>query len=187
MVATTAQFWLAPFGSLSILIWTTIDFILSLSLMLRPTVNRPNCLGIKHPSGVHDKIFITVIQLGVCWCERTGVSFTIAAGFRQRSHSRVWVPWDLRPYFIFSESRLPFSCLLGLAGLRWEYSTPPTHAIDFILIWTASYIVYQYQSTCFLNANVHGNVSWSHNNVLVSNNLSPWKHLSISYHRKRVP
>jgi hypothetical protein len=42
--------------------------------------------------------------------ERTGVSFTIAAGPRQRSNSRVRVRWDSRPYF-----------------LRWRYSTPPPH------------------------------------------------------------
>jgi hypothetical protein len=41
--------------------------------------------------------------------ERTGLSFTISAGPRQRSHSRVPVPWDSRPYFTVSDSRLPVS------------------------------------------------------------------------------
>jgi hypothetical protein len=41
--------------------------------------------------------------------ERTGLSFTTAAGPRQLSHSRVPVPWDSRTYFTVSDSRLPFS------------------------------------------------------------------------------
>jgi hypothetical protein len=51
--------------------------------------------------------------------ERTGLSFTIAAGPQQRSHSRVRVPWESRD--------VPFRLLLRLAWLRWRYSTPPPH------------------------------------------------------------
>jgi hypothetical protein len=67
------------------------------------------------PSAAHDQIFITLWLLrslfswGALPDERTGLSFVYAAGPRQRSHSRVRVPWDLRPYFIVSDSRLPFS------------------------------------------------------------------------------
>jgi hypothetical protein len=41
--------------------------------------------------------------------ERTGLSFIYAAGPRQRSLSRVRVPWDSWPYFTVSDLRLPIS------------------------------------------------------------------------------
>jgi hypothetical protein len=59
--------------------------------------------------------------------ERTGLSYIIAAGPRQRSNSLVRVPWDWRSYFTLSDSSFPFRRLLGLAGLRWRYSTAPPH------------------------------------------------------------
>jgi hypothetical protein len=46
------------------------------------------------------------------WCalsdERTGPSFTFVAEPRQSGHFRVRVQWDSWPYFIISDSRLPF-------------------------------------------------------------------------------
>jgi hypothetical protein len=52
------------------------------------------------PSGAHDQIFIIVWQLRY---------FVYAAGPRQRSLSRVRVPWISRPYFSLSVLRIPFS------------------------------------------------------------------------------
>jgi hypothetical protein len=53
---------------------------------------------------------VAILLMLVALCdERTGLSFTISAGPRQRSHSWVRVQWDSRPYFTVSDSRLPFS------------------------------------------------------------------------------
>jgi hypothetical protein len=115
------------------LLSNSIDWLqlsLSLSLTLRPTASRPVCLGIKHPSGAYDQIFITARQLLVCWLglslsdERTGLPFTIAADPRQRSHFRVRVPWDSWPYFTVSNSRLPFSSPPTTSGATVEVFEP---------------------------------------------------------------
>jgi hypothetical protein len=87
---------------------------LSLSLMLRPTVSRPVCLGKKHPSGAYADFNYCQSVAGLLMCgalsdERTDLSFTIVAGLRQRSHSRIQAPSDSRLYFTVSDSRLPVS------------------------------------------------------------------------------
>jgi hypothetical protein len=94
--------------------------------------------------------------MGLSFTDAAGLSFTVAAGPRQRSHSLVRGPRDSRPYIAVSDSRLPqpggsgphiyipqeqdgpditpgtgfpFRHLLRLAGLRWRYSTTPSHGI----------------------------------------------------------
>jgi hypothetical protein len=61
LLTSRYTFW---YGSEAIFVNTSS--VLSLSLMLRPTASQPVCLGIKHPSGAYDQIFITVGQLRVC-------------------------------------------------------------------------------------------------------------------------
>jgi hypothetical protein len=43
------------------------------------------------------------------WREDGSIVYTTAVGTRQRSHSRIRVPWRSWPYFTVSDSRLPFS------------------------------------------------------------------------------
>jgi hypothetical protein len=56
--------------------------------------------------------------------KRTGLSFTTAPGPRKGSHFRVRVPWDLRPYFTVSDSRIPVSSPSMTRRVRVEVFDP---------------------------------------------------------------
>jgi hypothetical protein len=62
-----------------------------------------------------------LLMWGVLSDKRAGLPFTIASCPRQRSHSRVGVPWDSAPYFTVSDSRFPFPSTPTTRRLRWRY------------------------------------------------------------------
>jgi hypothetical protein len=55
------------------------------------------------PDFYYCQTFAGLLMWGAFSDERTGLSFTIATGPRQRSHYRVRVPWDSLPYFTVSD------------------------------------------------------------------------------------
>jgi hypothetical protein len=105
---------------------------LSLSLILRPTVRRPGCLGIKHPSGAYDQIFITVRVLWVCWYGTLSLTrgrvcslqlLLVLGSVIFGSESR-----GTRDHILLCQIRdFPFRHLVRLAGLRWRSWIPPPH------------------------------------------------------------
>jgi hypothetical protein len=99
--------------------------------------------------------------------EMTGLSFTIAAGPHERSHSRVLVPWGSRPYFTVSDWEFPLCRLLRLAGLRWRYSIPPPHGLTTARVRVTLRLAVYRQSVC-LGAEpleTHGQNSFSQLNT----------------------
>jgi hypothetical protein len=109
-----------------------------------------------------------LLMWGALSDERMGLPSTIAAGPRQRSHSRVRVPRGSIPYVTVSDSRLsqpggpgpliyipqekggpvippgtrfPFRRLVRLAGLRWRYSNPPPRGMPTFLSLHVEYLI----------------------------------------------
>jgi hypothetical protein len=71
-----------------------------------------------------------LLMWGALSDERTGLSFTIAAGPSQRSHSLVRAPLDSRPYFTVSDLRLPISSPPTTRWITVEVFDPATTRVS---------------------------------------------------------
>jgi hypothetical protein len=89
------------------------------SFMIRPTVSRPVCLGIKHPFGAYDQIFITCVTVtvlfswGVLSDESSGSVFCMCC-------------WPLPAQSSSGPSPLGLATLFYCLIFRLPFSSPPT-------------------------------------------------------------
>jgi hypothetical protein len=120
--------------------------LVEVEVNLRPTVSRPVCLGVRHPSATSDQLFflreISFRQLQVCYfvapsLTRGQVYNLLYNSFwaLQSSHSWVEVSQNSRPYFTVSSetpptwrARFPY---LYPPGTRWPSYTPG-HWVPFL-------------------------------------------------------
>jgi hypothetical protein len=115
-------------------------------------VGRPVCLGVKLHLGPKTRFLLLSVMGLLTWSSlsdrRMGLSFTIAAGPHQCSHSWVWVQEDSWPYFTISELRL-----LTNYQLHW----PSLHSlgkdcIENMLSWFLFLHVYSLSQQCAYHA-----------------------------------
>jgi hypothetical protein len=119
--------------------------------MLRPSVNRPICLAVRHTCGAQEQILITVTQLRVCLYGASSITrgrvcrlqlllalaSAVILGSESRftvSYSRLPQPGGPGPRIYIPQEHggpvmspgiwFPFHHLLRLAGLQWRYSNP---------------------------------------------------------------
>jgi hypothetical protein len=94
-----------------------------------------------------------LLMWGAVSDSRMGLSFTVAAGPRQRSHSRV--SWYSQPYFTVSDAKLPFSSPPMTRRATVEVFDPAsTRDMDRSFLHVSLYSL----SECLLRGCSHGNV-----------------------------
>jgi hypothetical protein len=119
--------------------------------------NKASIWGLR-PDFYFCRTVASLLIWGTLFDVRTGLSFKIAAGPHQLIYSRVRVPWDSRPYFTVSDSRLPFSSPSTNRRATVEVFEPATTRNKFVLACTAAYIVSGLHGKCWMLVRIRGNL-----------------------------
>jgi hypothetical protein len=94
------------------------------------------------PDFYYCQTIVGLLMWGAPSDERTGLSFTIAAGPSQRSHSRVRAPWVSRPYFTLSDFRLPISSPPTTRRITVEVFDPAsTRVTPLLCLFSVCYLL----------------------------------------------
>jgi hypothetical protein len=118
------------------------SWLIIVNIILRSTVSRPVCPGISPPYGNHDQFFshfhgnyFHIFFVFLLWGAVTEESCNLLVQLLLNIDSAATLRFMLKSWHltVSFETKFPFCRLLRLTGLRWSYSSPPSHRVSWLI------------------------------------------------------